>query len=295
MIPERLTVYAPAKINLFLQILRKREDGYHDLRTIMQKVDLCDHLLLERRSQGISVSCPDSKLPEDGSNLIYRAADCFFRHTGLRAGVHLVLNKRIPVAAGLGGGSSDAAAVLRGLDRLFAVGLSEAELLLMAEPLGADVPFFVLETNCALASGIGNRFQPAPPLRNCWILLVNPAIEVSTKWVYDNFALTRDVNAYMLCGCSKSSASPGVSELAVSLAAAGIDTPFNDLESVTIEQHKVIRTIKAELTASGANCALMSGSGPTVFGVFAQRQQAEKALHCLQDQYQSVFLTIPCW
>lgn len=255
-----LQLAAPAKINLFLHVLGRRPDGYHDLETWMQKLDLCDAIILQLRRDGrIGMTCSDESLPADRSNLAWRAAEMFFAASGRGrgCGVDIRLLKRIPMAAGLGGGSSDAGLVLRGLNSLFGEEFAEQGLLRMALGLGADVPFFVAGHDAVLAGGVGEVMQPVPTLADCSILLVNPGFSVSTRWVFENLALTRGYKKSKLTGFQKKISEP--------LSLAGLT---NDLEQVTLVRHPEIAVIKETLLAAGAKAALMSGSGPTVFGVF---------------------------
>lgn len=284
-----LVVRAPAKVNLTLRILRKRSDGYHDLDSVMQKVELADIITLRCcRQPGITLSCPGAALPEDDTNLAWKAAAAFLEATGRTedCGVSIVLEKRIPVAAGLGGGSSDAAAVLTGLNRLLQAELSEEALLGLASSLGADVPFFVVPYHAVRATGIGNIMTPVFSLSDCSLLLVNPGFSVSTAWVYENFTLTRADKVSNLCDSRENDNS------------SGLPYPlFNDLEQVTIQRYPELAVIKRFLLDNGASDALMSGSGPTVFGVFPDESSGESGMlqHCADEltrQYGSgVFLT----
>lgn len=290
---DAIEVLAPAKVNLLLAVLGKRPDGYHNLVSVMQKLDLVDRLLLSREGRGISMSCLPQNVPEDHSNLAWRAARLFFDQTGVADDLRITLRKSIPVAAGLGGGSSDAAAVLVGLNRLCSVGLAEGALRKMAAQLGADVPFFVANLTTALATGTGTELRAIDGPGGYFLVLVKPGVAVSTRWVYENFLLTSEVNPYTLGGsfCS-------VENVEARLAAVFSHEPcdhglFNDLESVTVAAHPVIKEIKEQLLADGAFAALMSGSGPTVFGLFRQRSLAEKTCERFQRRYAEVFLAAP--
>jgi 4-diphosphocytidyl-2-C-methyl-D-erythritol kinase len=283
-----LTVKAPAKINLFLKILHHRPDGYHEIESLMQKVDLFDTLHLSRQSANISLSCPGTTLPEDRGNLVYRAAQAFFSATGIKTGIKITLEKKIPIAAGLAGGSSDAAAVVIGMDMLFKTNLGLEYLEDIARPLGADVPFFVRDCSAAKVSGIGDRIQRTEPLKGISIVLVNPGFEVSTKWVYENFPLTSDPNPFILApGRNVSNNLPD--------AAVGLCREIgNDLEKVTISRYPEIDDIKKELLDSGAEASLMSGSGPTVFGLFSNEDEARRSFVELKEKFGgNVFLTRP--
>ncbi|HID02130.1 MAG TPA: 4-(cytidine 5'-diphospho)-2-C-methyl-D-erythritol kinase [Desulfobacterales bacterium] len=286
----KLVVTAPAKVNLTLRILGKRTDGYHELDSVMQKVSLADTVILHRLEvPGIQLSCPDSDLPEDNSNLVWKAAETFLDASGLgnKCGVSIILEKKIPIAAGLGGGSSDAGAVLTGLKRLLQSEIPETTLLGLAKSLGADVPFFVVPGSAMRATGIGEKMEKYKKLEDCSILLVNPGFSVSTAWVYENFTLTRAVKDSNL---SNSRKNESLSKLCCSL--------FNDLETVTIKRYPEIQSIKNLMIDNGATDALMSGSGPTVFGIFpdgdGRSVYLRKCVEKLTEKYGSgVFVTRP--
>ena len=277
---------APAKINLYLAIKGKRADGFHDLETRMVKITLVDRLHLTRRDSGITVDCPASDLPTGEGNLVHRAAKSFFTALGTGGGVHIVLEKNVPIAAGLGGGSSDAAAALRGLNTLYGFPFSANQLGDLARPLGADVPFFVDDCVVAWATGIGNEIHAEDFSLSGWIVLVNPGFPVSTKWVYENFTLTTGGNPYIL----------GREFVHGTDACAGSgNLPlYNELEAVTIRKYPELGRIKDELLVDGAHGALMSGSGPTVFGLFENEVQAQKSLARFAQRFgRNVFLARP--
>ena len=295
----KVSLRAPAKINLYLKVTGRREDGYHYLATLMQKISLFDHLELQRGGSGLHLCCPDSDLPEDETNLAFRAARIFFDKMGTRVrgsgtGVTITLNKIIPVAAGLGGGSSDAAAVLRGLDQLFATSCTEDELLNMGASLGADVPFFVADQPVAWATGIGEQLYPAVPLSGYHILIVNPGYSVSTPWVYEKFALTVGQNINNLQILQNQDVGRDRPNVFVSRAIRP-DELVNDLEQITSSHYREIEQLKKRLVQGGAVAAMMSGSGPTVFGLF-QADEAKRADDCVQalkKEYRKTFLVDP--
>lgn len=294
MCPDELTIIAPAKINLYLKVLGRRPDGYHDLESVMQKLVLADQLSLRRQNGTISLTCSDPALPAGEDNLVWRAARLFLDHTGTPGGVRIHLEKRIPVAAGLGGGSSDAAAVLVGLNRLFAAGLSEEQLAGLGLKLGADVPFFVRPAAAALARGIGERLSPVAGLTSGHLLLVNPGFAVSTRWVYENLALTSGGNPYILAPESGPLTNGNSGPAALDFHVAPSSCFVNDLEAVTINRHPVIGEIKQALLDFGARIALMSGSGPTVFAYFHRGSETQAACRHFQGIYpDKVFLTEP--
>ncbi|WP_457574549.1 4-(cytidine 5'-diphospho)-2-C-methyl-D-erythritol kinase [Desulfolithobacter sp.] len=290
----KLILPAPAKINLHLRIVGRREDGYHLLSTLMQKIDLADEVTL-RPGDGIMLRCPDSDLPEDASNLAWQAAELFRQTMGARLpatfGVEITLKKNIPVAAGLGGGSSDAAAVLLGLDRLFGTSCTREELIDMGVRLGADVPFFVIPEAAAWASGIGEVLEAAPVLEETLILLVNPGFSVSTRWAFETFALTAPKNIFNLTSSqNKSQLQPVENRDSFRVRDSG--DLVNDLETVTITRYPEIQTIKERLVRGGAVGAMMSGSGATVFGLFpyALRTKAEVCYADLRQDYPLTYL-----
>jgi len=258
---KTLNLLAPAKINLILRVLSKREDGYHELVTWMQKISLYDIIRAEiLDSPGITLTCQNSSVPAGETNLIWRAADIFFKRSrnARNHGISIDLQKNIPVSAGLGGGSSDAGTLLKGLNKYFAEEFGDADLIEMGKSLGADVPFFVVQDRSVLATGIGEKMLPVKPLSKCTFILVNPGISVSTASIFEKFALTRLDKNSTLTGFRKIHPE----DLTLSVLE-------NDLEKVTMELFPVIGEIKDKLKSAGADAVLMSGSGPTVFGVFA--------------------------
>lgn len=295
---NRLELSAPAKINLYLRVTGRRDDGYHCLATLMQKVSLFDRIVLLKIPGLIRLRCPDSNLPEDEGNLVYRAARLFFQFMGARlqvgAGVDITLYKTIPVAAGLGGGSSDAAAVLRGLDMLYSTGCSTEELIEMGSRLGADVPLFVVDWPVAWATGIGDRLSRAKPLAGFLVLLVNPGFSVPTAWVYKNFALTADQKIFNLSDSYQENSGNG-DWVDFTVRSILPEELVNDLESVTARHYRDIDILKQRLLKGGAVAVLMSGSGPSVFGLFPENE-AEMAAACcreLKREFQNTFLVKP--
>ena len=246
---------APCKVNYRLDVLRRRPDGYHDLRMIMQRIDLCDTITLSLSEvSGVRVTCGSVGVPDGPGNIAWRAADALVQRSGRRSGIDITIDKKIPVAAGLGGGSSDAATVLMGVNDLLELGLSDPELMAIGVTLGADVPFFIFKKT-AFAEGIGELLTPLDVVPSAWLVLVNPRVPVSTAWVYQNLELTNRAPVSILPRSFVT-----VSDICAVLA--------NDLEVVTIGRYPLIREIKERLLRAGAAGALMSGSGPTVFGIF---------------------------
>lgn len=280
-----------AKINLVLDVTGKRADGYHELRMVMQTVKLFDTLEFAK-SEGVSIQTISAKKEKEGyseeefsnaigspeKNLAYRAV-CQLRDAfGITEGIDITLNKRIPIAAGLAGGSTDAAAAFEAANELFGLGLSKEELMEQAVKLGADIPYCI-QKGTALAEGIGEKLTPLPKLPECFFLLVKPDIEVSTKWVYQNLKINEiqrhpDVEGMM----------GAIREGNLKKIASGME---NVLEQVTENKYSIISTIKYEMRRNGALNALMSGSGPTVFGLYANMESALRAKEYFEDAYPS--------
>jgi len=259
---------APAKVNLFLHVLNKRPDGYHDIFSLMQKISLYDELSFAPRRSGVILHCSDKTLPVDENNLVVRAAKVILGHCGYPFGVDISLIKKIPLTAGLGGGSSDAATTLKALNKIFSFGLNRAQLMRLGAELGADVPFFLFG-NKALACGIGDELKRAPSYPRLHFLLIKPPFELSTKMVYQslNLRLTTEKNNY------------SIPQL---LALDDIIKELrNDLESVSLKIHPELAVLKKMLLGCGALGALMSGSGPTVFGIYRSEKEAKQALNVI--------------
>ena len=266
-----LKLKAYGKINLALDVLRKREDGYHDVRMIMQTVGIYDQLELQAtRKPGIAVETNLSYLPVNENNLVYQAAKLLMDEFSVKSGIHITLRKFIPVAAGMAGGSSDAASVLFGVNKMFNLGLSREELMKRGVKIGADVPYCLLR-GTALSEGIGEKLTPLPAMPQCRVLIAKPGISVSTKLVYENLninARSRDCHPDI----------DGMIQAIQKQDLLGVAKKFgNVLELVTAEKYPVIEEIKAVMKKNGALNALMSGSGPTVFGLFTDERAAQKA------------------
>ena len=265
---ERL--FSPAKINLCLHVLGRRPDGYHELAMLMQSLDFGDTLEMELTDQPgeIVVLCAGVDLPAGEENIAAKAARRMLTLSGKSVGVRIVIDKKIPVAAGLGGGSSNAATTLRGLNKLLDLQLSKEVLMTEGVKLGADVPFFLFADK-AWATGIGDQLQSVPPLPPVWYVLVNPGISISTAWVYQNLGLTAPAILTKLPRFPTT-----IDDLVVILE--------NDLERVTIKRYPLLAEIKEKLIKLGAKGALMSGSGSTIFGLFAEKAGAVTAAETLQ-------------
>lgn len=282
---RELRLKAVAKINLGLDVLRRREDGYHDLRMVMQSVCLYDQVTLSVTSgSGISMSTNLNYLPVNRDNLAYQAAKLLMKEFSVWQGLHIDLRKSIPVAAGLAGGSSDAAAVLVGVNRLFRLGLSQQELIARAVHIGADVPYCVMR-GTALAEGIGERLTRLPDAPDMYVVLAKPPVRVSTGYVYGNLRLDEleshpDIDAQ-------------IEAIRAGDALRMTQLMGNVLETVTIPACPVIAEIKERMLCAGAAGAMMSGSGPTVFGLFEDRERASRAYEELSqgDLAKDVYLT----
>jgi 4-diphosphocytidyl-2-C-methyl-D-erythritol kinase len=267
---KALRLKSPAKVNLRLEILRRREDGYHELRTILQKISFCDTLSVSlKKEKGISISTDHPRLPIGRGNLVYRAAQMILKKSEYKGGLHIDIRKEIPLGAGLGGGSSNAATTLKALDQLLEIGLPTKELMKMGLGIGADVPFFFLD-GAAIAAGIGERLKKIE-LPDLSYVLINPNFEVSTRWAYQNFILTKRHFHFNLQGFVKTP--EGISRLL-----------WNDLEGVVSHKYPQIEGMKKMLLSVGALGALMTGSGPTVFGLFSGKREAEKAFKKLEHK-----------
>jgi len=278
---EILRILAPAKVNFHLRVVGKRPDGYHDLVSVMQALEVADELVLERRENGVSLSCGGADVPHGHDNIICRAAESYIRETGIDGGVYIRLEKKVPVAAGLGGGSSDAAATLRGMEALYGK-IPHSRLMDLALTLGADVPFF-LSWPCARAEGVGERLAKLPSTDGVWLVLVNPGFAVSTRWVFENLKieLTNNPNNTTLPPFEGRIPDAG---FLVSLL-------HNDLERVTAARYHEIDLMKESLLGAGALGALMSGSGPTVFGIFGDEATALVAAERLRKPGWTVIAT----
>ena len=278
---------SPCKVNLLLNILRKREDGFHELETVMHPVAICDRLTFARRPEGIGLSCNDRRLPTDSRNLVYRAAAAFLKAAEIADGVSIRLEKKIPLAAGLGGGSGNAAVTLLGLNELFGHPLAGEKLFELAAVLGSDVPFF-LQDKPALATGRGEKLEPCEPfaaMRGAFFLLLHPGFGVSTAWAYQNLArFPAAVNGehgrgQRLIGLLKEP----------DLKAAGAAF-YNSLEAPVLEKYPILAMYQEFMRASGATSALMSGSGSTTFAVFTDQAAAEQTAERMKAKFGET-----CW
>lgn len=260
---------AYAKINLGLDVIRRREDGYHEVKMIMQTVNIWDRLTFCASSEpGIELAVEGAALPSGKDNLIYRAAELLIKEKNIRQGVKITLEKNIPVAAGMAGGSTDAAAVFHGLNELFELSMSLEDLKKLGVRIGADVPYCIMG-GTALSEGIGEILTPLPAPPACILLVAKPDIDVSTKFVYEHLQADKRKVHPDIDGMIKAIKNGDLSGIAERME--------NVLETVTIKEYPVIDQIKKQMKTEGAANALMSGSGPTVFGIFTEKEAAQSA------------------
>lgn len=270
---KQITVISPSKVNLFLEVLGRRDDGYHEICSIVALTELCDTIVLERRTCGISISVGDPRVPSGVDNLCYRAADLLLRHSGVHGGVSIRIEKRIPVAGGMGGGSSNAAATLWGLNLLYGLGWPREELIHLGSELGSDVPLFFCRS-AAFIRGRGERVEELAALTPRWLVIANPGIGVSTASVYRRLRLplTSEEAGFTMRGLVEA----GQEEAALSHC-------FNRLEDVVLEAYPLVAGLKQRLVLLGASPVLVSGSGPTVFGMMREAEMAKRAASSLVE------------
>lgn len=267
---DKIIINAMAKINLGLDVLRRRENGYHDVKMIMQTVDIFDTLeFVKREDSQIIIKADAMEIPCDENNLIYKAIKLLFDKKGMQAGVDITLTKRIPIAAGMAGGSTDAAAALVGINRLFDLGYSIEELKEIGVKIGADVPYCI-EGGTALSEGIGEILTKLPDAPDCFVVVAKPEISVSTKYVYENLH------------ANELKYHPDIDGMVEAIRNQDLDGVCkrmeNVLETVTEKKYPVISQLKQLLLEAGAQNSLMSGSGPTVFAIFKEEAKAREAL-----------------
>lgn len=284
---DTIRLKARAKINLGLDVVRRREDGYHEVKMVMQMLRLYDQIDIEKTQEsGILVRSNLSFLPTDERNIAYKAAKVMIDQFGLEQGVIIRIEKHIPVAAGMAGGSTDCAAVLYGMNKLFGLRLNQKKLRELGVKLGADVPYCLMRQT-ALSEGIGEILTPISPLQDCPILIAKPSVSVSTRHVYERLKL------------DEQTMHPDIDGIVTALADGDLygvtDRMANVLETVTVPEHPVIDEIKKQMMASGAVNALMSGSGPTVFGIFDDEEKAKKACEDMKASglARQIYLTRP--
>jgi len=288
--PSEITVFAPAKINLILRILDRRPDGFHNLWSIMQTVALEDEVQIRLRAdrQDIQLRCDATQLAADQSNLVYRAAAEVLERAHHAIGLDIELRKRIPMGAGLGGGSSDAAATIIGLNRLLRLEWSPKQMAAVGQSLGSDVPFFLFAPS-AFVAGRGETVRPIVVEGARWVVLVNPGFGVNTKWAYQELAATRTAVTPLSLVQRELDRQSRVSWTQL---IAGVE---NDFEVPVFAAHGKLREIKRSLQAQGAEIALLSGSGATVFGMFANEAHARQAqAKFAREKLMTVFVVPTC-
>jgi len=270
-------VAAPGKVNLILRVLDRRPDSYHNLWSVMQAFDLSDTVIAETAGgEGIRMACEGADLPTDSTNLAYRAAERTLARLGLRRGIRLVVRKRLPVAAGVGGGSSDAAATIRALATLLETGWSRAEMAAVGEEVGSDVPFFFYGPT-ALVEGRGEHVSPLHLEGDRWLLLVNPGIAIPTAWAYGKLAAARANRTMAPDRLPRFEPSPVTGDPPVLKWEELLPLIENDFAPVMEAEYPVLREIRLLLGARGAEAAMLSGSGSTVFGLFANERSVRAA------------------
>ena len=273
----KITLKAPAKINLYLDVGARRPDGYHDIKSIMHTVDLCDTVTVDTDCDGICLTCSDASLPTGRENLAYKAAEVFFAKSGINAAARIHIEKRIPVCGGLAGGSTDAAAVLKGLNEAFEYPLNSDTLMRLGAALGADVPFCI-NGGCALCEGIGDRLTNLSPLSGVYCVIANGGEGVCTAKAYAHIdsrfgdSLYKDFgNFAAVLSAVKSGDIKGV-----------CDCAYNIFEEVVLPRHSLAQRLKAELSSHGAMLSMMSGSGPSVFALFDSEKKAAEAAEAVR-------------
>ena len=273
---DRIELKALGKINLGLDVLGRRENGYHDVRMVMQTLYLYDNVtLIKKEEPGIEIESNLYFLPKDSGNIAWKAANLLMEEFNIPGGIKIILNKYIPVAAGMAGGSSNAAAVLYGMNKMYKLGLSQQELMDRGVKLGADVPYCIMR-GTVLAEGIGEILSPLPTMPKCQILIAKPPVSVSTKAIYEAIDSKEIEDHPDIDGIIEGLKKQDLNKIASSMG--------NVLEKVTVDMHPEIAQIKECMLENGALGAMMSGSGPTVFGIFRSRRAAQEAYEKVKAQ-----------
>lgn len=274
---DKILINAYAKINITLDVLKRRTDGYHELEMIMQSIDIFDSVEVRKTDRGeIRVFSDSSKVPEDKTNIAYKAAEKMFDFCGIKSGVDIYINKRIPVAAGLAGGSADGAAVIKAIRALFVPNENIEKFNSLAGSIGKDLPF-CLKNGTAFAYGLGDELAYIKPMPESFVVLAKPDIDVPTAWVYKNLDL------------NKVSERPDTRAVLEAYKKGDMDTilknTVNVLESVTAEKYPVIKELKSYLISNGALTSSMSGSGPSVYGIFESKHKADEAAGAIREKF----------
>lgn len=277
---KELTLLAPAKINLSIDVMGRLENGYHKVEMIMQSIDLCDSVTVEKIKSGIKIRCPQPYVPKDNRNIAWKAAELFFSVSPEKGGAFITLNKKIPVAAGLAGGSTNAAAVLKALNTLYGNYLDEAKLVELSRKLGADVAF-CLAGGTQLATGIGDELTKLPDIAGMHLVLVKPSFPVSTPWVYKSLKLDQLGERPDTKGLIDAIKEQNIPYIAKNMR--------NVLESVTVKEYPELQRLMDRFMEYGALGTRMSGSGPTVFGIFSDEETANTAKEKFLKDYENVF------
>ncbi len=279
---NKLSIRAYAKVNFTLDVTNKRENGYHDVRMVMQQIDLHDIVTLEKREEGISLESKNKFLPKDHTNIAWKAAKAVAEHVNKELGVHIKIEKNIPVAAGLAGGSTDAAAVIRGMNKIYELGLSLNEMMEIGVTIGADVPFCIMG-GTALAEGIGENLSSIELEKSFWMVLAKPSLGVSTKKIYEALDYKKIENH------PETEAMIGAVQCGDIGAVSGL--LGNVLEPVTLSLYPSVGDLKLKMKEFGACGTLMSGSGPSVFGLFKSYEKACTAAKRLKRIYKQTYVT----
>lgn len=278
---DEIVLDSYAKINLALDILYKRDDGYHEINTIMQQIDLKDRVIIGNRNKGIHIQCDNKDVPLDENNLVYKAWEKIKEKTGINRGIQITIEKKIPVAAGLAGGSSNGGAVLKGLNLLWNLKLSDEELMAIGKEIGADVPFTIMG-GTAWAKGIGEELTKLKSFSGKMVLLANMGIPVSTEWVYKNMDLKSINKRVDIESLIRYMEEDDLLSLAKNME--------NVMEAVVIEKYPQIERIKEDMIKFGALGSLMSGSGPTVFGLFDDEEKLHRCKRELEKKIPNVLV-----
>lgn len=277
-----MIVKAYAKINISLDVVGKREDGYHLLKMIMQTIDLYDLLDIKTAEKGINITCNKVYVPTDRRNIVYNAAELFMDTYNIKTGINIDIKKNIPVAAGLAGGSTDGAAVLKVMKELYKPDISDKELMDIGVKIGADIPYCIVG-GTALCEGIGEKVTPLKQFQNKILVLVKPKFGVSTKEVYKCFEIDK-VFKHPCTG----KLIQAIEEDNLEFVSSNMK---NLLENVTLRKHSILKDIKEEMLGQGALGSMMSGSGPSVFGFFEDMLSAQRCFEIMKNKYEDVFIT----
>lgn len=279
---DEIVLESFGKINLSLDVLYKRDDGYHELNTIMQQIGLKDRIILKNRNNGIKIECNDEGVPLDNGNLVYKAWEKIVEKTGVNRGIHIIIDKNIPVASGLAGGSANGATVLKGLNTLWDLNLTERELMDIGLEIGADIPFCIIG-GTAWAKGVGEKLTKLNSFSNKMILLANVGIPVSTAHVYENLKLDNSYSRIDIGKIVEYMEEDNLYKLGENMD--------NVMEKAVMKEYPIIEEIKRDMIKFGALGSLMSGSGPTVFGLFDDEDKLYRCKNELEKRIKKVIVT----